>query len=201
MIYSVTGKLVHVEPELAVISCGGVGFGCRTTLTTIQDIQDRSGEVTLLTHLVVREDAMELFGFSTSEELNWFELLITVSGVGPKAAITILSGMTVHTLAIAIASEDVKAFTRIKGVGAKTAQRIVLELKSKVTKDVSLLGKESSTDFTSVNTPASSAAEAVAALVSLGYSQSDAATAIAKLDGSLSVEALIKAGLRALAGM
>ncbi|MBQ8758898.1 MAG: Holliday junction branch migration protein RuvA, partial [Clostridia bacterium] len=132
MIFSVTGKVIHTEPELAVISCGGVGYGCKTTLTTISDISGSSGDVTLYTHLIIREDSADLYGFSRYEELNWFRLLITVSGVGAKAALTILSGMTTNTLAVAIASEDAKAFTKLKGIGTKTAQRIVLELKSKV---------------------------------------------------------------------
>ena len=93
MIYSVTGDLIHTEGDLAVVECGGVGYACRTTLNTLQAIAGKE-EVTLLTHLSVREDAVELFGFATSEELEAFRMLISVSGVGPKAAISILSSMT-----------------------------------------------------------------------------------------------------------
>lgn len=199
MIYSVTGKVIHTEPELAVISCGGVGYACKTTLTTISDISGSVGEVTLFTHLIIREDSADLYGFSRYEELSWFRLLITVSGVGAKAALTILSGMNVSSLAIAIASEDAKAFTKLKGIGTKLAQRIVLELKSKVTKGDELFSV--SENYSDVTTNGSSAGEAVAALVALGYSQSDAASAVAKLGNDKSVEELIKGALRSLAGM
>lgn len=199
MIYSVTGKVIHTEPELAVISCGGVGYGCKTTLTTIADISGSSGDVTLYTHLIIREDSADLYGFSRYEELNWFRLLITVSGVGAKAALTILSGMTANNLAVAIASEDAKAFTKLKGIGTKTAQRIVLELKSKVTKGDELFSV--SEDYSAVTQQGSASQEAVSALVALGYSQSDAASAVAKLGADKSVEELIKGALRSLAGM
>ncbi|MBP1572481.1 MAG: Holliday junction branch migration protein RuvA [Oscillospiraceae bacterium] len=199
MIFSVTGKVIHTEPELAVISCGGVGYGCKTTLTTISDISGSSGDVTLYTHLIIREDSADLYGFSRYEELSWFRLLITVSGVGAKAALTILSGMTTNTLAVAIASEDAKAFTKLKGIGTKTAQRIVLELKSKVTKGDELFSVAE--DYSAVTQQGSASQEAVSALVALGYSQSDAASAVAKLGGDKSVEELIKGALRSLAGM
>lgn len=199
MIYSVTGKLVHIAPELAVINCGGVGYACRTTLATIADIQGKTGDVTLLTHLAVREDAVELFGFSTSDELNWFELLLGISGVGPKAAISILSGLSTRNLALAIASGDAKAFTQIKGIGLKTAQRIVLELKDKVAKGMTF-DDGADVDFSGVSSGAGNPSQAVAALTSLGYSQSEAATAVAKLDRNLSVEELIKLALKNLAG-
>lgn len=199
MIYSVTGKVVHTEPELAVISCAGVGYACKTTATTIGDIAGVSGDVTLFTHLIIREDSADLYGFSRYEELNWFRLLITVSGVGAKAALTILSGLTADKLAVAIASEDAKAFTKLKGIGTKTAQRIVLELKSKVTSGSELFSPQ--TDYSAVTAQGSAAQEATAALVALGYSQSDAASAVAKLGADKSVEELIKGALRNLAGM
>ncbi len=199
MIYSVTGKVVHTEPELAVVNCAGVGYACKTTATTIGDIAGASGDVTLFTHLIIREDSADLYGFSRYEELNWFRLLITVSGVGAKAALTILSGLTADKLAVAIASEDAKAFTKLKGIGTKTAQRIVLELKSKVTSGSELFSTQ--TDYSAVTAQGSSAQEATAALVALGYSQSDAASAVAKLGADRSVEELIKGALRNLAGM
>ncbi len=198
MIYCVTGKLIHTEPELAVISCGGVGFACRTSQNTLMKISSKS-EVTLYTHLAVREqtETIELFGFATKEELGWFKLLISVSGVGAKAAISILSVMKERDVAIAIASGDYKSFTAVKGLGNKTAQKIVLELQSKVTSDTS--GFAVADDYSSVRSEGSAAQEAVQALVALGYSQSEAATAIAKLGKDLSVEDYIKGALRALA--
>ena len=202
MIYSVTGKLVHAEPELAVINCGGVGYACKTTLTTISAISGITGDVTLYTHLIIREDSADLYGFAGYDELHWFRQLITVSGVGAKAALTILSGMTVSALALAIASGDAKAFTKLKGIGTKTAQRIVIDLKSKVTNGNELLSVSAS-ELQGVAGAAVGgvASEAVAALISLGYSQSDAATAVAKQGSDKSVEQLIKGALRTLAGM
>ena len=202
MIYSVTGKLVHTEPELAVINCGGVGYACKTTLTTISAISGITGDVTLYTHLIIREDSADLYGFAGYDELHWFRQLITVSGVGAKAALTILSGMTVSALALAIASGDAKAFTKLKGIGTKTAQRIVIDLKSKVTNGNELLSVSAS-ELQGVADAAAGrvASEAVAALISLGYSQSDAATAVAKQGSDKSVEQLIKGALRTLAGM
>lgn len=202
MIYSVTGKLVHTEPELAVINCGGVGYACKTTLTTISAISGITGDVTLYTHLIIREDSADLYGFAGYDELHWFRQLITVSGVGAKAALTILSGMTVSALALAIASGDAKAFTKLKGIGTKTAQRIVIDLKSKVTNGNELLSVSAS-ELQGVADAAAGGvtSEAVAALISLGYSQSDAATAVAKQGSDKSVEQLIKGALRTLAGM
>lgn len=131
MIYSVSGKLIHTEGELAVIECGGVGYACKTTLSTLQKIAGETN-VTLLTFMSVREDAVELFGFADSEELRAFKLLISVSGVGPKAGLAILSAMSPQQFALAVATTDSKAFTQVKGIGKKTAERICLELRDKV---------------------------------------------------------------------
>ena len=128
MIYSLSGKLVHTESDLAVIECAGVGYACKTTFSTLQQIAGKS-EVKLYTHLAVKEDAVELFGFATKEELKSFRMLISVSGVGPKAGLAILSACTPSQFALAVATGDSKAFTKIKGIGTKIAQRIVLELK------------------------------------------------------------------------
>ena len=198
MIYSLTGNIIHTEPDLCVIECAGVGYACRTTLCTLEQIQTLE-RTTLYTHLAVREDAIDLFGFATLEELDCFRLLTSVSGVGSKYALAILSTMTSDQVALAIAAEDVKAFTRIKGVGNKIAQRIVMELKDKIAKEPSLMGSAAGGDFapaTKANTPAN---EAVAALVVLGYSQSKAAQAISRLDPSLATDELIKQALRLLA--
>ena len=198
MIYSLTGNIIHTEPDLCVIECAGVGYACRTTLCTLERIQTLE-HTTLYTHLAVREDAIDLFGFATLEELDCFKLLTSVSGVGSKYALAILSTLTSDQVALAIAAEDVKAFTRIKGVGNKIAQRIVMELKDKIAKEPSLMGSASMGDFapaTKANTPAN---EAVAALVVLGYSQSEAAQAISRLDQTLAADELIKQALRLLA--
>ena len=131
MIYSVRGKLIHTEAELAVVECGGVGYACRTTFNTLQKIAGED-EVSLFTYLSVREDAMELYGFAEREELKCFKLLLSVSGVGPKAALSILSGMNTQRFALCVATGDSKSLTQVKGIGAKTAQRIILELKDKL---------------------------------------------------------------------
>ena len=145
----------------------------------------------------VREDAMDLFGFSTTAELDAFKLLITVSGVGPKAGIAILSELSPDKLAIAIASSDVKSITRANGVGKKTAERVVLELKDKM---AGVGGENISSAVQSAMSAVeeSAASEAVAALVALGFSQSDAAVAVGQMDKSLSADEMIRIGLKQL---
>lgn len=197
MIYSVSGRILHTEPDLCVIECGGVGYACKTTLYTLQQMQGQE-KATLYTYLAVREDAVELFGFYTPDELDCFKLLTSVSGVGAKFALSILSTMLPEQVALAIASEDVKAFTKAKGIGAKLAQRIVLELKDKIAKQPALMGSNGGLDI-SLATESGSLAEAIAALVVLGYSQSEAATAVARCDKSLTVDEIIKQSLRLLA--
>ena len=136
MIYSVRGKITVKELNLAVIECAGVGYACRTTYTTISKIGEIGSECLLYTYLYIREDMAELFGFSTQQELNCFKMLISVSGVGPKAALAILSDVTPEKFAMLVASGDSKLFTKTKCIGAKSAQRIVLELKDKIAKDI-----------------------------------------------------------------
>ena len=124
MFYSVTGKVVFSDFYSIAVLCGGVAFKCLTSANTLRDI-DKNEVVTLYTHLNVREDALDLFGFSTEYELEWFRLLIGVTGVGPKAALAILSEQTPEKLALCISSGDVKAITRANGVGPKIAQRAI----------------------------------------------------------------------------
>lgn len=195
MIYSVSGNVIHTEGDLVVIECAGVGYACRTTLSTLQKI---SGEktATLLTYLSVREDAVELFGFADSEELRAFKLLISVSGVGPKAGLSILSAMNPQQFALAVATTDSKSFTQVKGIGKKTAERICLELKDKVAGEtISVRGQA---QF-SVPLQGGNIGEAITALEVLGYSSAEAAGVISKLDPELSTEELIKKALIGLA--
>ncbi len=196
MIYSVRGKLIYAQGETAVIECAGVGYECRTSFMTQQAIAGKE-EVMLYTHLAVREDAVELFGFYTKEELESFRMLIGVSGVGPKAALSILSSCTPSQFALAVATGDSSAFTKVKGIGAKTAQRIVLELKDKVAKGNKISVRGEAAAVSPVMND--SLQEAITALVVLGYSESEASAAIAKLDTSLSTEELIKKALMSLA--
>lgn len=197
MIYNVRGKLTYTDPQFVVVECGGVGFKCFTSLNTAKNVGKIGSEVNLFTYLSVREDAMDLFGFSTQTELDSFKLLITVSGVGPKAAIAVLSELSPDKLAIAIAAGDSKSITKANGVGKKTAERIVLELKDKMVNMSS--GEISSAAASAISAVEESAsAEAVAALVALGFSQSDAAVAVGQMDKSLSADEMIRLGLRQL---
>ncbi len=198
MIYSVNGELVHKDLELAVIECGGVGYACRTTFSTLSEIGNVGSVVKLLTYMNVREDCVELFGFATSSELNCFKMLLSVTGVGPKAALAILSDTTPEKFALTVATGDTKQITKTKGVGPKLASRIILELKDKIVKEQQTLGCDTNLDFSQTIT-GSNTNEAISALVVLGYSQSEATKVVAKLDESLSVEELIKQGLKNLA--
>ncbi len=196
MIYNIKGELTYTDPQFIVVENSGIGFKCFTSLTTVKNLGKIGSTVNLYTYLSVKEDALDLFGFSTLEELNSFKLLITVSGVGPKAAVSVLSELSPEKLALAIASSDVKSITKANGVGRKTAERIVLELKDKT-------GSLSQTDFSSAASAASvaedsAAGEAVAALVALGFSQSDAAVTVGQMDQSLSADEMIRLGLRQL---
>lgn len=198
MIYSVRGKITVKELNLAVIECAGVGYACRTTYTTISKIGEIGSECLLYTYLYIREDMAELFGFSTQQELNCFKMLISVSGVGPKAALAILSDVTPEKFAMLVASGDSKLFTKTKGIGAKIAQRIVLELKDKIAKDSGL-----KTDFADIPSVASvqestSLSEALEALMVLGYTQGEVMPILAKTDQTLSTQDLIKEVLKAM---
>lgn len=199
MIYSLQGRLAVKELNFAVVECGGVGYGCRTSYNTVAQLGETGSDVKLYTHLYIREDMAELFAFATQQELSCFRLLISVSGVGPKAAISILSDVTPEQFAFLVASGDSKAFTRTKGIGAKTAQRIVLELKDKISSE-SISGA-----FTGASLPSSAAvgaastasvSEALEALMVLGYSQGEASSVLGKLDPNLSTQELIKETLR-----
>lgn len=202
MIYSVKGELQSATASdshyLAVVEAGGIGYAIKTTHTTMMKMPPIGSTALFYTYLYVREDALELFGFADLEELNCFKMLISISGVGPKAALSILSDMTPQKFALYIATGDSKGFTRSKGIGAKTAQRIVLELKDKITNEQVAVGvTDKLPDMEQIS---SNAGEAISALVVLGYAQAEAAAAIAKLDQNLSVEDMIKLGLKALAG-
>lgn len=199
MIYSLRGKLIHTEPGITVVECGGVGFKCFTSYITQRELSARGAEVMLYTHMNVREDAMDLFGFSTEDELSSFRLLTSVSGVGPKAGIAILSELSPDRLAAAIASGDVKAITRAQGVGPKIAQRIISELKDKVSPKNS---QETDIIYRGGTETAvrSNMSEAIKALTVLGYQADDVAPVVSGLDSSLTVEQLISTTLRILAG-
>ncbi len=195
MIYSVRGKLIHKETMLAVIECGGVGYACRTTFSTMSRLGDVGSEERLFTYLNVREDSAELFGFYDMQELNCFKMLLTVSGVGPKAALAILSDTDPQRFALTVASGESKPLTKTKGVGPKLAQRIVLELKDKIAKE-NISGEvyQAASDIQLAGNDGVS--EAVSALMVLGYSQSEAASAISKVSPELPSSEIIKQALK-----
>lgn len=197
MIYSLTGEIVAVELNGFAIQCGGVAFFCFSTMNTMQKVGVKGSQATVFTYMNVREDAMELYGFYTRNELDAFKQLITVSGVGPKAALAILSVLTPDQLALSIASGDVKSITKAQGVGAKIAQRIVLELKNKFSTDLTAEQSDVVAAIQSADTSADFA-EAIDALIQLGYSRSEAATAVSKLDKTLPIEEVIRLALKSL---
>lgn len=197
MFYYVSGTVAHIEPYLAVIDCNGVGYACRTTSYTLSQIK-KGDKAKLFTYLNVREDAMELYGFVSGEELKLFQQLISVSGVGPKAALQILSSNTPANLALTIITGDEKTLTAAPGVGKKTAQRIILELKDKLSKgqSVSASGETIRVDAVTI-IPQNKLSEASAALAVLGYSQAEIAVALKGVDAEqLSLEQIIRAALK-----
>ena len=201
MFYSLTGKIVYSDISSVAIDCQGVAFSVTTSVNTLRKLGNIGEVATVYTHLSVREDGVELFGFADSEELQYFKMLISVSGVGPKAAVAILSVLTPEMLALSITAGDVKGITKAQGVGPKIAQRVIIELKDKVSK---LVPSEINTGRLSQSAAVLAAVngnseEAVNALMALGYTHSEAASAVSSLDSSLSVEELIKQALRNLA--
>ncbi|HJD22734.1 MAG TPA: Holliday junction branch migration protein RuvA [Firmicutes bacterium] len=199
MLYSLRGKLIYAQPKLAVIECGGVGFRCQITMTTARQLPSVGAEAMLYTIMSVREDAIELFGFAGQAELECFKQLTAVTGVGPKAGLAILSELSPEKVALAAASGDYKAFTRAQGVGPKLAQRIVLELKDKFGALAASGGVELPGGGGGIPSAAGNAAEAVSALSVLGFTPSEAAAAVGKLDSALPVETLVREALKSLA--
>ncbi len=200
MYYYISGTLALLSLSTAVIDAGGVGYRLTVSSNTFSALAGKEGSpAKLFTYFSVREDAMELFGFADEEEKKAFELLISVSGVGPKAAMAILSVMTPSRLSGAVAAGDAKSIAKANGVGAKTAARIVLELKDKIGKAIgsnSANGGSLTADIPDIGN--SAVADAQAALMVLGYSRAEANYALASLDSGLDTETLIREGLKRL---
>ena len=196
MFYYLKGVVGHIAPNLAVMDCGGVGYACRTTSYTLSALQ--VGEkAKLFTHLNVREDAMELYGFSTENERNCFQMLIGVSGVGPKAALSILSSTTPEGLATAIITGNEKALTVAPGIGKKIAQRIILELKDKLAKGQLPAAEETFGGSGVTVIPQDKTSEASAALAVLGYNPAEITAALKGLDlDALTLEEIVRQALR-----
>ena len=196
MFYYLNGTVTVLEPNLAVLDVGGVGYACHTTGYTLSQLQ-KGRQQKLYTYCYIKEEAFDIFGFSTREEQKLFLHLISVSGVGPNAALSILSATTPDQFLLAVMTGDEKTLTRAPGVGKKLAQRIILELKDKLTGQLPEL--ESASPAVLAAVPGGKAAEASAALAALGYSQSEIGVALKGVDvETLSVEEIIRAGLRAM---
>lgn len=198
MIHSLTGKVIEKSLDEVVISCGGVGFLVAVPQTAQGAIAPIGEETTLYTCLNVKEDALDLYGFATKEEQRAFKIITTVSGVGPKVGLAILSVLSPERIAMAVSGGDHKAFTAASGVGPKLAQRIVLELKGKFTE--TSLGGITIEDISRTAVATGNVSQAISALVALGYTQSQAAVAVSKLDADADVQTLIKQALRLIAG-
>ncbi len=195
MFYFISGKLAHLEPGLAVVEAGGVGYGMVISGTTYSALPHGETEqsVKLFTHMSVREDGIELFGFATLEELNIFKMLISVSGIGPKAATSLLGCLSPEKLAVAICSDDKKALSKAPGIGAKTAARIVLELKDKLHAAPNAVDEPDAA-------PAepSLSSEALDALMVLGFNRAAAAEALRGTDPDAELEDVIRDALKKL---
>ena len=195
MFYHIEGMAVELEPSLVVLDCGGVGYALNATLNTVSNIR-LGDKVKLYVAESIGENNFDLFGFYTKSEKRCFDMLVSVSGIGPKAALSILSYSTPETLALAVMNDDVKALTVAPGVGKKIAQRVILELKDKMSKDSSLQD---------IQLPAvqpasgqdSTMADAMTALGVLGYSSAEIAPALKNIDSKgMSAEEIIKAVLK-----
>ena len=194
MFYYLNGIVAETGPNLAVIDCGGVGYACATTNYTLAHLK-RGEKSKLYTYLHVREEIFEIYGFSSQAELNSFKMLIGVSGVGPKAALAILSATTPDQLALAIVTGDEKSLTAAQGIGKKIAQRIILELKDKLAKEQTSFAS----DGAAVHIPARNdkSGEAAAALAVLGYTSQDISVALKGIDmDALPLEEIIRQALK-----
>lgn len=196
MYYYLNGEIGHLDLKTAVIDCGGVGYKCAITLNTYKQISGKT-RAKLFTYLSVREDAMELYGFADETEKMFFEMLLGVSNVGPKAALAILSDLTPSELSAVLATQDSKRLSKVKGIGAKTAQRIILELRDKIShadipdSGAGIFSQEDAGKMSDAR------AEAVEVLAALGYLKSDARNAVAKCPAE-NVNDLVKQALRLL---
>jgi Holliday junction DNA helicase RuvA len=188
MIGKLTGTLAEKNPPEVIVDCGGVGYEVQVPMSTFYNLPGLGDKVTLLTHFVVREDAQILYGFGTQQERSTFRQLIKISGIGPKMALGVLSGMSVAELSQAVTLQDANRLTKIPGIGKKTAERLMLELKGK-------LGADLGTHATITN---DNQADILQALIALGYSDRDAALALKALPQDVGVSEGIKLALKAL---
>ena len=193
MYYYIKGRIVHKDENGLAIDANGVAYFMNTTLTSLSRAGEIGAETTMYTYLHIREDIMELYGFATQEEKRMFLMLLSVSGVGPKAALSILSVLSPENFALAVVTDDVKSITKAAGVGPKLAKRLILELRDKLKNEDLIQNAGGGVETEDVITD--NRAEAVSALVALGYSAADARNAVRKVDANLSVEEIIKKAL------
>jgi len=205
MFYYISGKLAYATPTIAVIDAGGVGYKLTISENTYNSLPPRhsvdSPVAKLFTYMAVREDGIELFGFASETELSSFKMLLSVSGVGPKAAISILSLLTPEKFALAVCTEDRKTISKANGIGPKTAARIILELKDKLLKETDLneAANSSIESVSPIKTNSGKLAEAQDALLVLGYSRSEALNVLKSIDTqTLELEEIIKKALKLL---
>lgn len=201
MFYYLNGNLEYRDANTCVIDCGGVGYKLTVSLITSDSLINKMNQrVKLYTYLAVREDGIELFGFGSNEERACFNQLISVSGVGPKAAINILSTLSPDRFSLAVCTEDTKAISKAPGIGAKTAARIVLELKDKISKDMMTIGSKTDAIETVKMSANSNLSEAAEALMVLGYDKNTVLNVLRGIDTqSADVGEIIKAALKKLA--
>ena len=196
MIYSLSGKLISLEENYMVIECAGVGYQCFISAIMFRKLVEKKGkEITVFTFMTIRDDAVNLFAFLDRSDLKCFKMLTSVSGVGAKAGLSILSEFSADQIAIFISNNDSKSITRAQGVGNKLAQRIVLELRDKM----KMLNTGNTAEIgIGTKSASSNADEALKALLVLGYSKADIVPVISKFDSSLSVEELIRLCLKSM---
>jgi Holliday junction DNA helicase RuvA len=190
MIGRISGMLLDKTPPLALIDCNGVGYECEVPMSTFYLLPQVGEKVTLLTHFVVREDAQLLFGFGTHQERLMFRQLLKVNGIGAKSALAILSGLSIDELIQAVSLQEAGLLTRVPGIGKKTAERLLLELKDKFTLDSALSIKGSG--ITSMSQ------DVLNALIALGYNERESLNAVKSLDSNSSVNDGIKQALKYL---
>jgi holliday junction DNA helicase RuvA len=189
MIARLNGLLIEKSPPLIVVDCAGVGYEVEVPMSTFYNLPEVGAKVQLLTYMVVREDAQLLYGFGSEQEKSTFKQLLKVNGIGAKSALSILSGVSIDDLASAVNQQDVAMLTRVPGVGKKTAERLLLELKDKF----SIVGSATSTAL-----PKPASHDILNALIALGYNEREALAAVKLLDKEVTVAAGIKQALKSL---
>lgn len=198
MIAWLSGQLLEKQPPTILVNVGGVGYELEAPMSTFYELPEVNESVTLFVHMVVREDAQLLFAFSTKQQRELFRSLIRVNGVGPKVALAILSTLSAQELMQCMVDEDVTQLCKVPGIGKKTAQRLVVEMKDRLEKEFSDVALEAS--VSSHGGGVSERNDAISALVALGYKNTEAARVVKSLPSDLRSEELIRQALRALSG-